>query len=222
MDSDIEVSVDDSVVEIFTFEDDPTDFQVTWPDETEDSVLVSPADVSPHGAPAFTQTDNGDLRFEMPALELSDDDVEADEVPDDVAAAVRRAIAAIEMVSGEVPVIAPIGGHADMFDTEPTSETLIEVAPVDPAPSFTGFAPPTLATSAEVMYAQQVEAAETQLAREFGEPYLPAAGAATVASAAAEPNEASEATADRPDEEGSNERSSALRRLIAGLRRKDH
>ncbi len=111
------------MVEIFAFEEDPTDFQVTWPHDTEDSVLVDVVEVSPQEAPVFTQADNGDLRFEMPALELTDDDVDADEVPDEVAAAVRRAIAAIEMVSGEVPVIPPIDVDTDLFGIETTSET---------------------------------------------------------------------------------------------------
>ncbi len=160
VDTDVETSPDDSLVEIVAFDDDPTDFQVTWPNATEEPVLVEAIDVSPQIAPAFTHSDNGDLRFEMPALELSDDDARADEVPDDVAAAVRRAIAAIEMVSGEVPVIAPL-------DFDPFDDTIQHPVTEPTGSSSGGFAPPTMAMRAEVMYAEAEAAAAAAAAEQL-------------------------------------------------------
>ncbi len=182
----------------------------------------------------------------MPALELSDDDAGADEVPDDVAAAVRRAIAAIEMVSGEVPMITPMEvdsgpessdnsdmGNFDMGTFEPATfdPATFEPTPSEPAPSepaavaaqvatveaapsaFAGFAPPTMAMSAEVMYAQVEEAAIAQAdaAVEIPQPSLASTGVASVVFVDDEPSGGS-----------GDERSSALRRLIGSLRRKDH
>ena len=191
------------MVEIVAFDDDPTDFQVTWPNATEEPVLVEAIDVSPQIAPAFTHSDNGDLRFEMPALELSDDDARADEVPDDVAAAVRRAIAAIEMVSGEVPVIAP-------HDFDPFEDT-IQHPVIEPTGSSSGgFAPPTMAMRAEVMYAE-AEVAAAAAAEQLDQSSLPAADDASTVF-----------IDDQPSEDAADERTSALRRLIGSLRRKDH
>jgi hypothetical protein len=202
VDTELETAPDDSLVEIVAFDDDPTDFQVTWPNATEEPVLVEAIDVVPQAAPAFTHSDNGDLRFEMPALELSDDDAQADEVPDDVAAAVRRAIAAIEMVSGEVPVIAPI-------DFDPFDDTH-QLPIIEPSvSSLGGFAPPTMAMRAEVMYAEAEEAAAATA--RLGQSSLPPElDASTVF------------VDDRSSQDAASERSSALRRLIGSLRRKDH
>ena len=206
MDTDVDSSLDDSLVEIVAFDDDPTDFQVTWPNATEEPVLVEAIDVSPQIPPAFTHSDNGDLRFEMPALELSDDDARADEVPDDVAAAVRRAIAAIEMVSGEVPVIAPL-------DFDPFDDTIRHPVAEPTASSPGVFAPPTMAMRAEVMYAQAEEeaAAAAAAAEQLDESSLPAADDASAVF-----------IDDQPNEDVADERTSALRRLIGSLRRKDH
>jgi hypothetical protein len=200
VDTELETAPDDSLVEIVAFDDDPTDFQVTWPNATEEPVLVEAIDAVPQAAPAFTHSDNGDLRFEMPALELSDDDAQADEVPDDDAAAVRRAIAAIEMVSGEVPVIAPI-------DFDPFDDT-IQHAVAEPT-GMGGFAPPTMATRAEVMYAEAEEAAAA--AARLEQSSLPALGDAPTVF-----------VDDQPSQDAADERTSALRRLIGSLRRKDH
>ncbi len=198
------------MVEIVAFDDDPTDFQVTWPNATEEPVLVETIDASPQVAPAFTHSDNGDLRFEMPALELSDDDARADEVPDDVAAAVRRAIAAIEMVSGEVPVIAP-------HDFDPFDDTIQHPVGEPRVRASGGFAPPTLAMRAEVMYAEQAGCCCGR--RAFGEPSPPAGVASDVPSRRVEPGERVDV---RRRVDAADERTSALRRLIGSLRRKDH
>jgi hypothetical protein len=247
------VAVEDvaEMVEVVAIEDDlaDLDFQMTWPDGTEESVVADGSGPVVPQAPAFTEVNTGELRFEMPALELSDDDAGADEVPDDVAAAVRRAIAAIEMVSGEVPMITPMEvdsapespdssdmGNFDMGTFEPATfdpatfeSTTFEPATVEPAtvepadvvvaqveaaPSaFAGFAPPTMDMSAEVMYAQ-VEAAaiaHADVAVEIPQPSLASTGVASVVFVDDEPSGGS-----------GDERSSALRRLIGSLRRKDH
>jgi len=247
------VAVEDvaEMVEVVAIEDDlaDLDFQMTWPDGTEESVVADGSGPMVPQAPAFTEVNTGELRFEMPALELSDDDAGADEVPDDVAAAVRRAIAAIEMVSGEVPMITSMEvdsapessdssdmGDFDMGTVEPATfepatfdpatfePTTVEPATVEPAdvvvaqveaaPSaFAGFAPPTMDMSAEVMYAQ-VEAAaiaHADVAVESPQPSLASTGVASVVFVDDEPSGGS-----------GDERSSALRRLIGSLRRKDH
>ena len=220
------------------------EFAVVWPDgseelatsDTNDTVDTNhTADASepmpvvglaPPGAvaPIFTQSDGGDLRFELPPLTISDDPEAADaDVPDEVAVAVRRAIAAIEAAMAathdfarrpevitqlpEIVEIAPL----DEFDSVDAADT------ASPA-GLDRFAPPTMATSAEVLYAQKaddgpsVDAAADAVAA----PTLvgsPAGGVASVGFVD-EPVEA--------EHDGGIERSSALRRLIGSLRRKDH
>jgi hypothetical protein len=237
----VDADVADELVEVVAIEDDlaELDFQMTWPDGTEESVVADVAAPVVPEAPAFTEVNTGELRFEMPALELSDDEADADEVPDDVAAAVRRAIAAIEMVSGEVPMITPMDvdstpaavavDTSDMgtfqpatFDPvtfEPTSpfDTVVtsQVATVEAAPSgFSGFAPPTMDMRAEVMYARADEAAIAQAdeAVEISQPSLVSTGVASVVFV----------DDDEPAGGSGDERTSALRRLIGSLRRKDH
>ena len=197
VDSDIGWARDHFVADVVAFEDDQADFQVTWPTADDEPA----PEVSPQDAPAFTRTDDGELRFEIPALELSDDDEAADEVPDEVAAAVRRAIAAIEMVSGEVPVIAPMTAVFDPFDDtteQPVTEPIV--------PSSGVFAPPTMDMRAEVMYAQEAAAAA-----EIAQPLSPPVIVEPVV-----------LVDDRASDDAADERTSALRRLIGSLRRKDH
>ena len=238
-------------------------FQVRWPDGTEEPVAVL-ADVadSPEGidtandAPAFVETDDGELYFEMPPLELTDDEATADEVPDDVATAVRRAIAAIESAAGApmlptadspvaevtvaaepvesesfetpVPATSPIGVDVDPVGVPAAAEITTQFAAVEveSAPQgFGGFAPPTLDMRAEVMYARMEEEAIAESPFD-GAPYaapgaiadqpnpeqvLPSHGVASVVFVDEE-----------PEPEQADERSSALRRLIGSLRRKDH
>jgi hypothetical protein len=110
-----EVSVESPVDDMTDFE-----FQVVWPNGSEESVTTAPAEMPVLDAPAFTETAEGELHFDMPALELVDDEAATDEVPDEVAAAVRRAIAAIESASAETASIAPIELDApsvDVFDS---------------------------------------------------------------------------------------------------------
>jgi hypothetical protein len=177
---------------------DDFEFAVVWPDGREQPAEMGFVESSEpsDSEPMFTETDEGELHFSMPPLVVSDDAAPAGEVPDDVAAAVRRAIAAIESAS-----IGDSDGSwdatlemtdADLSDFD--AETLTDVggherdAPVE-APSM-GFAPPTMDMRAEVLYGE-----------------VSADGSA--------------ADSGMPDD-GSDERESALRRLIGGLRRKDH
>ena len=174
-DTDFELVVDEQADQ----DDDEVAFQVTWPDGTEIAVdestsVTTELPVTPEPESVVSTDDDG-VHFQMPELDLSDEDESATEVPDDVADAVRRAIAAIESVSVDTEV-QPGGApssHGSAFEAAP------------PAPR--SFAPPTPDMRAEVIYG---------------------------AEAAAQ----SEAV----DDGNSDDRSSALRRLIGSLRRKDH
>lgn len=158
------------------------DFSVVWPDGPEE-----PAD--------------GDPEFAMPPLEVSGQiDGDAGEVSDDVAEAVRRAIAAIESASvaatpgveitGQLPQVDDFS--IEFFDPVAPSGSGVGAEPATSAPSFSTFAPPAMATRAEVLYGQMTDDGHT------------------IEEQAAAPED--------PD----NDRSSALRRLIGSLRRKDH
>ena len=198
-------------------------------DEVPDAPVPAP-EPSP-----FALAPNGALRFEMPALELREEpDVEDAEVPDEVAEAVRRAIAAIESATSEVPVITPA--------TQPDGTS---IAP-PPAPAFTGFAPPTPDMRAEVIYAQleaelaaeeaaaaavaAAEMAVEQVAPEFvaapvehvHEPALQSMHGGAIAGEPAA-GVASVVFVDEVEQPagGDDQRTSALRRLIGSLRRKD-
>jgi hypothetical protein len=226
------------------------DFSIVWPDGSEDrstndglltghptpagALAPPPADA----APMFTQLDAGGLHFEMPPLALSDEPALADaEVPDDVAAAVRRAIAAIESATAAPPQVAAPHVAPAPVAPQPEANTqlpeIAEVAPIDeadridsigtvevaPPAGLGAFAPPTMATSAEVMYAQLADddlGIDSDLGGSLPEYDLKQSAASGVASVVFvdEPTDAEDA-----DE---NDRTSALRRLIGGLRRKDH
>ena len=170
--------------------DDTVDleYQVVWPDD--DGIDGEDRDTSEEAAPVVEAADGG-LYFEMPPLDLTDEPASNEEVPDDVADAVRRAIAAIESAAVDAPSIAPI--------SDPGSGDI-------DAPAATGlgaFAPPSVDTSAEVLYSQW-EAAATgsgsdAVSVEFDGEELTTAG-----------------------EGEASDRSSALRRLIGSLRRKGH
>ncbi len=118
------------------------EFQVVWPNGSEESVTTAITEVPVLEAPAFTETADGELHFDLPELELVDDDAATDEVPDEVAVAVRRAIAAIESASAEPAAIAPIDIDApsvdvfdsvviDTFDTEfvVATESVVDTEP---------------------------------------------------------------------------------------------
>jgi len=267
----------DQVIEEITENVGDASFQVMWPDGTEQAATLENAytedDPSDDGddhvvaeEPVFTQSEDGKLRFDMPVLELVDDDEFVGEVPDDVAEAVRRAIAAIESASVDTASIAPldpddpldlddlvdidtdgsVGFEAAQAVDEPVADTLspvlgeittemstvetstVETSTVEtstvqfgePSP-FAGFAPPTMATSAEVMYAQAaaaVEPVDEVVVDAASAPMLPTQGVASVVFVDDENAEVENAEGAG----GSNERSSALRRLIGSLRRKDH
>ena len=160
--------------------DEDFEFQVTWPDGTEDIVDASvttevPVTPEPQG---LTGTDDGAIHFEVPEhVADGEDDVAAD-VPDDVADAVRRAIAAIESVAVEpdgLPAGVPSAHGAE---------------PEAPLPMPQRFAPPTPDMRAEVIYGAEAATRSEQVDTDHGD--------------------------------DGDERSSALRRLIGSLRRKDH
>ena len=161
--------------------DEEFEFQVTWPDGTEDVVeasVTTEIPVTPE-TEVFTETDDGAMHFQMPELELAGEDGSDAEVPDDVADAVRRAIAAIESVTVE-----PEGQPGGTLSAQPVgAETAL------PMPQR--FAPPTPDMRAEVIYGTEAAAQ-------------------------------SEQTDVADNGAGGDERSSALRRLIGNLRRKDH
>ncbi len=110
-----EAVVVDDVVELDQLVDVETDewsgdfeYCVVWPDGSEApaagvSSVPSP-DVEHMEGPLLTESDDGDLTFTMPPLQLGDEPEQADRgVPADVADAVRRAIAAIETAIVESP-----------------------------------------------------------------------------------------------------------------------
>ncbi len=260
-------TVDEGTVDEMADEmaDDMADFefQVVWPNGSEGPLTNAHVEAPVAEAPAFTETADGALHFELPELELVDDDEATDEVPDEVAAAVRRAIAAIESASAEPAAIAAIdidapsvdvldGVVIDTFDTDIADIDIVDTdtdtfdivddtasvaapvlittqVPTVPT-TLGGFAPPTLDMAAEAIYAREaaaIEAADIALAGEhaLAAPSLEAVVAPVTETAAAPVNQgvASVVFVDgEPVAESGNERSSALRRLIGSLRRKDH
>jgi hypothetical protein len=265
-DVDIDVESDPEAIELaldmaaFTDTVDDTsdfEFQVVWPNGSEESVTTATTEAPVFEAPAVAETADGELHVDLPELEPVDDDAATDEVPDEVAAAVRRAIAAIESASAEPAAIAPIDIDApsvDVFDSVVIdtlgtefvvdTESLVDTAgpAIVPAPAeittqvptvpttLGGFAPPTMDMAAEAIYAREaaaIQAADIALANEYtlGAPALEAAVAPVAETDAAPVNQGVASVVfvdDEPVAESGNERSSALRRLIGSLRRKDH
>jgi hypothetical protein len=214
----VDAMADDTVDEMV---DDMADFefQVVWPNGSEGPLTNAPVEAPVAEAPAFTETADGALHFDLPELERVDDEA-TDEVPDEVAAAVRRAIAAIESASAEPAAIAAIdidapsvdvfdGVVVDTFDTDTfdiadtgLAEDAVSVAapvqittqvPTVPA-TLGGFAPPTLDMAAEAIYAREaaaIEAADIALAGEhaLAAPSLEAVVAPVTETAAAPVNQ---------------------------------
>lgn len=183
------------------------EFTVVWPDVPEDeessddehAQLPEPAlqqAAVVEAAPVLVRTDDGNVQFVMPPLTLSDEPEIADaDVPEDVAAAVRSVIAAIEAAGFSTPSAdAGMTPRPDVA-AQLTDNVVIEpTGQIDVVPAgFRGFSPPTMATRAEVLYDHS-----------------------TLAPASMAGGPAAPATDDPSD------RSSALRRLIGSLRRKDH
>ena len=233
--SEPEVTDDIVVTETGASESDDFEFSVVWPDGSEqqaDGAAVD-TDEAMAGEPTFTETDDGELQFSMPPLTLSDGPEQVDaEVPDDVADAVRRAIAAIESASvgesevetDDVDLMSQMSevdvsdvSDVDVADMEFSSfdapevqsnDTIVD-APAAPADGSLGFAPPTMATRAEVLYGQMSD--DGALVDEQ----------ATMPTLADQTPLVGAVAAGGPSGHGG-ERTSALRRLIVGLRRKDH
>lgn len=169
---------------------DEFDFSVVWPDE--------PADGD--------ESANGALHLEMPDLALAEQPEVFDaEVSDDVAEAVRRAVAALESATIETPEItAQLPQVDEQWLTAVAPHATSAMSTDEPAAgrsgsSGFGFAPPTMDTRAEVLYGRTA----TERAAGVSSSTVDVAVAAEVNS-------------------GSDERTSALRRLIGSLRRKDH
>ena len=233
--SEPEATDDIVVTETGASESDDFEFSVVWPDGSEqqaDGAAVD-TDEAMAGEPTFTETDDGELQFSMPPLTLSDGPEQVDaEVPDDVADAVRRAIAAIESASvgesevetDDVDLMSQMSevdvsdvSDVDVADMEFSSfdapevqsnDTIVD-APAAPADGSLGFAPPTMATRAEVLYGQMSD--DGALVDEQ----------ATMPTLADQTPLVGAVAAGGPSGHGG-ERTSALRRLIVGLRRKDH
>jgi hypothetical protein len=158
----------------------------------------------------FTPTDDGHLGFAMPPLALGDEQDLADaDVHADVADAVRRAIAAIEQANVFTPeplLPASASPWSEVAEVGVSDELAKPVMLDAPADGVGGFAPPTMAMRAEVLYGQTSEVPTVTRSSSPVE--------TTPAVFAADPAEG--------DPGGGNERTSALRRLIGSLRRKDH
>jgi hypothetical protein len=236
---DTEVRFDDAPAEPTPATEELADFafEMTWPDGSRE--LIAPSDDAEPVAPVAEPVEPT-LTFEMPMLELSDDPAAADDVPDDVAAAVRRAIAAIEAaavgsveteVAAAAPAVASDSPTIAELATQASDPAPSPVVDAPAAPSFGAFAPPTPDMSAEVIYARMAadmvgealaEAMPTSTttevpvtaAPEVSQVATPAVATANVATAGVTPDVA--ATTEGPDD-----RTSALRRLIGSLRRKD-
>ncbi|MGI9643724.1 MAG: hypothetical protein ACR2O6_00265 [Ilumatobacteraceae bacterium] len=157
------------------------------------AVAVEPA--APVEEPA------ADVELDIPALVLSEVPSPDEEVPDEVSNAVMRAIRAIESASTSPATVAPIA--------EPDAPAH------EPEPAPMGFAPPTLETSAEAIYARQAAEMDASAAAATGDDPAP--------SDPDQPRVASvvfvdDATGDEP--EPAESRAGALRRLIDSIRRR--
>lgn len=208
------------------------EFSVVWPDGSEEPATRpvaseepttspnGPSDVEHIELPLFTQSGNGHREFALPPLTLNDEPDLADaEVPDDVADAVRRAIAAIEsatVVAPESLLRSEDSPRSDAADVEFVDE--IDQPDTTDTPTG-GFAPPTMDMRAEVLYGQ-TGADVRAVARSAS----PADESLAVFVDDPSDDPSADPTDDLADGEsgGGDERRSALRRLIGSLRRKDH
>ena len=203
---------------------DEYEFTVVWPDGSEERAIPSAAsseeptttvdehseateEPSEDAEALYRRSSDGHLEFTMPPLALSDEPEQADaDVPDDVADAVRRAIAAIEAA-----------GTAD-------ADHIVDWAPqaplaAEPQPDRGVFAPPTMETRAEVLYGL-VDAEHVETESTWPEAVTDAGPAPVLVQPAADPQWPADDAADEGS--GGDARTSALRRLIGSLRRKDH
>jgi hypothetical protein len=197
---------------------DSDEFIVMWP--SVDDVTATPELEA-------VETDHADVvdvveepqsadDLSMTPIETWDEEVVAD-VPSEVAAAVKRALAALERITQEHPIVAPILQPSEFDDVH---------APVVPAPvvaGFAGFAPPTLDMSAEAIYARattQLEADTSAQPVSFDQSPVIDGSVDELAHVSDGAAVVDDETSPRPGDD-SNERSSALRRLIGSLRRKD-
>jgi hypothetical protein len=214
---------------------DEFEFSVVWPDGSEAGAIRTAAAAEESTAPSVEWADldeanepavdveqpsrrsaDGYLEFAVPPLALDDETEFADtEVPDDVAEAVRRAIAAIESASVATSALVP---QPESTTELPVVEGEILGEPATPqaietqAGAFGGFAPPTMAMRAEVLYGQIDVWTGVDTRAAVARSASPSSGTPTVFAA-----DLAEGGSG-----GDDERRSALRRLIGSLRRKDH
>ncbi len=241
--------------------DSVAEFHIVWPDGTQDAQLIPEAatDVpdadavhdaapAPDAAPAHGAPPAIDLGLSPAVVEEIPDPDAA--IPDDVAAAVKRALQAIDEASSQ-PIVIPrmelspillpqIDTLAPIPDDDPVAAPSPQPAQAQPQPQPMGFAPPTVAMRAEAIYerqaselaaqraaAQQADVPTPTAAPEAAAAPAPAAAPATDAAPGAGPAPTAEpiASADPAGDApaaSANDRSGALRRLIGSLRKQDN
>jgi hypothetical protein len=188
-----------------------SEFQIRWPDGTAEETIAADDSLPPPTIPASLPAPGPAApSFSIAPLEvdsLPDPDAA---VPDDVAAAVKRALEAIENASAgpaSVPelAVAPVT-LPELHLPEPSASRPTVMGAPTAVPAPRGFAPPTPDMRAEAVYARAAMAART-------------AGESTPDGSRPVPGQApAESVEDRPAPEA--ERRGALRRLIASLRHK--
>ncbi len=196
----------------------------TWTRSTStDDIWTETADDAPVTADSDEDQPSAD-DLAMTPIETWDEAIVA-EVPADVTDAVKRAIAALERITQETARRA----------ADPAAVGVRRPARAGRRPGaapFSGFAPPTLDMSAEAIYARmtaqmQADVAVERVDRRSSIAMQPVASRTTRASGPTmtrrRRRRVRRVRRDRstPRDGGSNERSSALRRLIGSLRRKD-
>jgi hypothetical protein len=170
-------------------------FEVVWPKRDTD------AGVGPDTHDGPTANDLSVAPIEQSAHAAHDELV--DDVPEDVADSVRRAIAVLESATAAPAALAPIV-QPDQYDYAAVTP------PASPSP-LSAFAPPTADMSVEAIYARAIAADEAQATAQ-----AVASGSSDIAASTS----VEESNAVVPDDD-SGDRSSALKRLIGSLRRKD-
>jgi len=205
-------------------------FQILWPDGTE-----QPADSDPNATALGGLPSPGPgatpVAFEPPKIVLDHMPEPDEEVPVDVADAVRQALAAIETTTVATPDLptlevapaeVPEFGFLRRDEPAPPAQTDVapsmapptvvpttdDVAATAPTPA-TAFAPPTVDTRAEVMYAKAAAQVDEVMEQIAVADVPDVAGTQQVAST------------DEYVIEDDGDRAGALRRLIGSLRRKD-
>lgn len=210
--------------------DEPTvaplgDFHIVWPNGTQDPGLLPEEETTESLEASETPTISLDL---TPAV-VEELPAPGEAIPDDVAAAVKRALQAIDEASAQ-PIVIPAMELSPILlpqiDEQPALRP-VEVAPVAapvptpdvPTAAPMGFAPPTADMSAEVMYQRQAAELAAQSQSELEES-ADAVAIAPVPDASSQPILPAPA-AEQPAP-AAEERRGALHRLIGSLRHSDN